>query len=272
MIPTEKQPDQTPQLWDDHVLVYQEVFESFSLGFAKTAVDRLKLDQGARILDVGCGSGGVALALARSGHLVTAIDAAPRMIERLVERSVRAEVTVDAEVMDGQALTYEDATFDAGLSVFGVILFPDAIRGLAELNRVVRPGGRIAVVTWTDPPRYELAARLRTAISTVRPEQQPAPLPAQLRYREEADFKELFRQAGLAKVEVEKVDSLLVAPSARWLAERIAFAPGMAAMTAGLGSDLPAIMTTFVDELERSQGRGEVQLSGVAFVGHATVE
>jgi len=272
MIPAELQPDQTPQLWDDHVSVYQEVFEPFSLGFATTAIDRLKLGQGARVLDVGCGSGGVALHLAQSGHLVTAIDAAPRMIGRVRERAASAAVVVEAEVMDGKALTYKDASFDAGLSVFGVILFPDAARGLAELKRVVRPGGRIAVVTWTDPARYELAARLRAAIAAVKPEQPPAPLPAQLRYREEIDFKELFRLAGFGKVEVEKVTSLLTAPSARWLAERIAFAPGMAAMIAGLGSDLPAIKDAFVDDLERSQGHGEVHLSGIAFVGHATVE
>ena len=77
--------------------------------------------------------------------------------------------------------------------------FRIAERGLAEMRRVVRPGGRVSVVTWTQPQNYELAAELRAAIQSVWPEQPPAPLPAQLRYREESDFRALFKAAGLGE-------------------------------------------------------------------------
>ena len=121
------------------------------------------------------------------------------------------------------------------LSVLGIILFPDAERGLAEMRRVVRPGGRVSVVTWTQPQNYELAAELRAAILSVWPDQPQAPLPAQLRYREETDFKALFQAAGLGDPVIAIATAHLEAPSARWLSERIGFAPGMAAMMAGLG-------------------------------------
>ena len=78
--------------------------------------------------------------------------------------------------MDGQALQFDDATFDAGLSVLGIILFPDAECGLAEMRRVVRRHGRISIVTWTEPENYELAAELRVAIRSICPEQPAAPL------------------------------------------------------------------------------------------------
>ena len=101
--------------------------------------------------------------------------------------------------MDGQALQFDDATFDAGLSVLGIILFPDAARGLAEMRRVVRRHGRISIVTWTEPENYELAAELRVAIRSICPEQPAAPLPAQLRYRDVADFRALFTVASLGE-------------------------------------------------------------------------
>jgi ubiquinone/menaquinone biosynthesis C-methylase UbiE len=263
------QPDQEPQRWDDHVGVYEAVFEPFTMQFARPAIAALGLASGDLVLDVGAGSGGAALAMAEQGLRVTAIDASPRMVERILTRAAERGLAIDARAMDGQALRLEDATFDGGLSVLGVILFPDAERGLAEMRRVVRPGGRVSVVTWTQPHNYELAAELRAAIQSVWPEQPPAPLPAQLRYREERDFRALFEAARLAEPVITTVTARLEAPSARWLSERISFAPGMAAMVAGLGDRAPAVLERFVEDLETRLGEGPIGLSGVAFIGTA---
>lgn len=271
MIASQLQPDQHPSHWDDHVLVYEAVFEPFSTEFAKAAVVAMDLDPGAKVLDVGCGSGGTALLLAAQGHAVTAIDASAGMIDRVSARANEAGLAIDARIMDGQILGFADGIFDAALSVFGVILFPDAVRGLAGMRRVVKPGGRIAVVTWTEPQNYALAAELRAAIQSVKPDMLPGALPAQLRYREQADFQNLFRQAGLDNVQIRPVFAELHAPSARWLAGRIAFAPGMAAMLSGLGDARAAVLDAFVARLENSQGSGPVSLGGVAFVGLARV-
>lgn len=271
MLPTDPQPDQQARRWSDHVSVYEEVFEPFTLQFARAAISALGLAAGASVLDVGAGSGGAALAMAGQGLRVTAIDAAPRMVERLLARASERNLPVDARVMDGQALQFQDATFDAALSVLGIILFPDAERGLAEMRRVVRPGGRVCVVTWTQPQNYELAAELRAAIQAVWPEQPSAPLPAQLRYREEDEFRALFKAAGLDQPEITTETAHLEAPSARWLSERIAFAPGMAAMMAGLADRAPAVLQQFVGNLDARLGTGPISLSGVAFIGTARV-
>jgi SAM-dependent methyltransferase len=265
------EPDQNPSRWTDHVSVYQEVFEPFSLAFAEIAAAKLTFTLGMSILDVGAGSGGAALALAERGCRVTAIDASPGMIERLASRARMARLDVDALVMDGQALDFADGRFDAAISVFGVILFPDAVRGLAEMRRVVRPGGRIAVVTWTEPESYELAAELRAAVETIcGPGPAPA-LPAQLRYRERAAFEALFRAAGFDAVAIEVHTCVLHARSARWLVERLHFAPGMASMLAGLGSEKSAVTQRFVRAVEEKQGLGPVQFSGKAFVAIAEI-
>jgi SAM-dependent methyltransferase len=271
MLPTGRQPDQQPEQWDDFVVVYETVFEPFPLQFALTAISTLSLAPGQSVLDVGAGGGGAALAMAERGLRVTAIDASARMVDRIATRARERGVAIEAQVMDGQALQFADARFDAALSVLGVILFPDAERGLAEMRRVTRPGGRVAVVTWTQPHNYELATELRAAIQEVWPEQPPAPLPAQLRYREEADFRALFRAAGLDEPTIMPVTARLEALSARWLSARIGFAPGMSAMMAGLGERAPAVLERFARNLEGRLGNGPVSLSGVTFIGSAQV-
>jgi SAM-dependent methyltransferase len=267
------QPDQQPELWNDHVAVYEAVFEPLTLAFARHALDRLSLRPGVRLLDLAAGSGGAALAAADDGAEVLAVDASARMVARLRARAREAGVDahVRGEVMDGTALALADGDFDAAVSVLGVILFPDAVAGMREMARILKPGGRAAVVTWTAPERYELIARLLGAIAAVRgPQPPPASLPAQLRFRDEAEFRALFGAADLRVDAVLRVEEQLRAPSARWLASHMSFAPGMAALMRSLGGDHEHVMAKFVESIELDQGTDEIALGAVAFVGVAT--
>jgi SAM-dependent methyltransferase len=265
------QPDQKPERWDDHVAVYEEVFEPLTNAFAAYALDHLQRHAGDRLLDVGAGAGGAALIAAARGLEALAVDASPRMVARIVARAnsvAGGAGRVRAEVMDGMALALPDSSFDAAISVFGVILFPDADLGMREIVRVLRPGGCAAIVTWTETERYELAARLLSAITAVRgPQPPPAVLPAQLRFRDEAVLRRLLADAGLAVSAIARVEQRWRIPSARWLADHIAFAPGMAAMIGALGSDHRRVLDRFVAALEQDQGEGGVELFAVAHVG-----
>ncbi len=268
----ELQPDQQPTRWDDHVAVYEAAFEPLSNAFARRALAMLDLRADETLIDVAAGSGGAALLAAECGADVLAIDAASAMVARTRARAARTPHAghIRAEAMNGMALELPDEHFDAALSVFGVILFPDAERGMREIARVLRPGGRAAIVTWTEPERYELAARVIAAVAAVNgPQGPPVSLPAQLRYRDPADFRALFDASGLKVTAIERVEQHLHAPSARWIAENIAFAPGMAAMVAGLGASRNAVLRRFVSDLEAAQGYGPVALSAVAQVGIA---
>ena len=271
----ELQPDQQPARWDDHVGVYEAVFEPLTNAFARAALDQLNLRPGEKLIDIGAGAGGAALiAAAEHGADVVAIDASREMISRINTRAQQRPDCVSrvrAEIMDGMALSLPDARFDAAISVFGVILFPDAVGGMREIARILKPGGRVAIVTWTDMERYELATRLIDAIASVRgPQPPPSSLPAQLRFREAAAFHKLLSSGGLTVESITRAEEQWRLPSARWIAERIAFAPGLSALVAALGSDRSAIMAAFVARLERDQGRGEVSLCAVAHIGTAT--
>ncbi len=103
---------------------------------------------GQRVLDVACGSGNAALAAARRYCETSGIDYVPALIDRARIRAEAERTPIDFRVADAQALPYGDATFDATLSVFGVMFAPDQEKAAAELLRVTKPGGRIGLSCW----------------------------------------------------------------------------------------------------------------------------
>ncbi len=251
--------------------LYEAVFEPLTQGLAKMAIQALALEPGSRVLDSGAGTGGAALELAASGHRVTAVDASAGMVARIQERAAAAGLALEALVMDGQKLGFPDASFDAALSVFGVILFPDAAAGAGELRRVVKPGGRVALVTWTAPETYELVAEMRAAAASVLGDLPMGTPPAQLRFKDRETFAALFEAADLDEVAIDTATATLRAPSPRWLAERVRFAPGMVAMLGGFGARQAEILDAFHARLEHRFARRPVELNASAFIGSARV-
>ncbi|GJD96154.1 class I SAM-dependent methyltransferase [Methylobacterium iners] len=138
---------ENPDRWDKAAQHYEKTAHPFTARFAETALTHVPLTSHSRVLDVAAGTGALAHAAARSGAQVLAIDFSPGMVARIAAAGLP---NVDATVMDGQALALPDASFDAVFSIFGVIMFPDWRKGLAEMARVTRPGGHGVVATWQE--------------------------------------------------------------------------------------------------------------------------
>lgn len=102
-----------------------------------------------RVLDVAAGNGNASLAAARRGCRVTSTDYVPGLLERGAERARAERLDLKFQLADAEALPFEDGSFDAVLSSFGVMFAPDQARAAAELARVCRPGGRIGLANWT---------------------------------------------------------------------------------------------------------------------------
>jgi ubiquinone/menaquinone biosynthesis C-methylase UbiE len=101
------------------------------------------------VLDVAAGNGNATLAAARRGCQVTSTDYVSMLLDRGAERARAEGLNVTFKVADAEALPFEDASFDAVLSTFGVMFAPDQARAASEMTRVCRPGGRIGLANWT---------------------------------------------------------------------------------------------------------------------------
>jgi ubiquinone/menaquinone biosynthesis C-methylase UbiE len=134
-----------PSHWDVAAQHYERTAHPFTARYAEAALARISLGPSSRILDVAAGTGALALAAARTGAKVLASDFSPGMVARIAAAGIP---NVEARVMDGQALALPDGAFDAVFSIFGVTMFPDWRKGLAEMARVTRPGGHGVVATW----------------------------------------------------------------------------------------------------------------------------
>ncbi|MGH2754274.1 MAG: class I SAM-dependent methyltransferase [Actinomycetota bacterium] len=137
-------------------------------------VAAIGIDATHRVLDVAAGDGNLSLAAAGRGAQVVALDFSERMIANGRPRT--ADATVTWLQGDAERLPFADGTFDIVASVFGVMFAPDQARAAAELARVVRPGGRVAVTGWT--PEGNVGTFIRSQRGPLKefPEDAPEPL------------------------------------------------------------------------------------------------
>lgn len=148
---------------------------------------RLEVMPGARVLDIACGSGQLALMAARAGAVVTGVDIATNLIEQARARAQEEGLTVQFDEGDAEALPYPDSSFDLVASLIGAMFAPRPEVAAAEMLRVCRPGGRIAMANWT--PQGFVGQMFRTTGKYVSPS--PS-LPPPVLWGEEAVVRERF--------------------------------------------------------------------------------
>ena len=146
---------------------YERIAETFT-AIHDRVIGALAIGPGARVLDVACGTGGVALRAARAGAEVTGIDISADQLAK-ARRAAEAEgLAIRFDEGDCQELPYAEAEFDAVASAFGAIFAPDHERAAAELARACRPGGRLALTAWPADHWSETHARAgRTFVEDV---------------------------------------------------------------------------------------------------------
>lgn len=109
---------------------------------------RLAPRRGERLLDIAAGTGQLARRAARLGTEVTAVDLAPRLVERGRELAETEGLSIRFDIGDAESLSYENASFDVVVSTIGAMFAPDHRAVASELARVCRPGARLGLVNW----------------------------------------------------------------------------------------------------------------------------
>jgi len=225
-------------------------FDAGPLGFwdryGRRTVERLDLARGARVLDVCCGSGASALPAARAvgaEGCVIGVDLADRLLDLARAKADALGLSwSEFRRADMTSLGFPDASFDAIVCVFGIFFVPDMEAQVAELWRMLRPSGKLAITTWG--PRWLApgSERFRSAVRRVRPDLHAAFNPWDRITTPDA-LERLFVAAGIRSVEIaaEAGHELVRTPEDFW--------------TMALGSGLRWTIDQLGDELARGVRR-----------------
>ena len=121
----------------------------YSRKHAEDFVARLGIRKVAKVLDVACGTGNLAIPAARAGAVVTGLDFASNLLQQARQRAAAEALEAQFEEGDAEQLPYAGGQFDIVMTMFGAMFAPRPERVAAELTRVCRPGGTIAMANWT---------------------------------------------------------------------------------------------------------------------------
>lgn len=150
-------------------------------------ISRLALKPGEQVLDVACGTGNTAIPAARAGATVIGSDIATNLLEQARARAAAEGLTIKFEEGDAEKLPYGDAAFDAVVTMYGAMFAPRPELVAAELVRVCRPGGRIAMANWT--PEGHIGQMFKVTGKHVPP---PPNMPSPIKWGDAETVRERF--------------------------------------------------------------------------------
>jgi SAM-dependent methyltransferase len=257
----------SPLPWDLVAVDYAECTAPFFANYAEKALDLAQLPEKSHVLDVAAGPGTLTLLAAQRGHVTTALDFSPAMIDALNEKARQLSLPVTSVVGDGQALPFASDSFDATFSMFGLIFFPERARGFKEMLRVLKPDGVAIISSWLPMERFIMLSDIFVALRKLLPNLPfgggTAPL---------GDAESIIQEmtlAGFESVAVEEVSATAVANSLEeaWEFMSRGSAP-FKLLERNLGDAVwQSVQKGILEDLRAKYGSGRQELTMVANLG-----
>lgn len=186
-------------MFDVSESAYDRFMGRYSLRLSPLFADFARAGDRLRVLDVGAGTGALTAELVQRGAVVAAAEPSPSFLAALKRRLP----DVDLRAASAEELPWPDESFDAALAQLVLAFMRDARAGVAEMRRVVRPGGTVAVCMWDRTGMEMLAALHRTQQALGA---QGGPTEARTLYRSREEIEALFAGDGFAHVQTELLE------------------------------------------------------------------
>jgi SAM-dependent methyltransferase len=171
---------------------------NFSAQAADDFIQRLAIQPGARVLDVACGTGNTAIPAVRAGASVIGCDIAANLLDQARNRATAESLSITFQEGDAEDLPFPADSFDVVVSMFGAMFAPRPDRVVAQLLRVCKPGGTIAMANWT--PEGFVGKSFKLTGKLLPP---PRDIPAPVLWGDEATVRQRF-SLGTSRVDVSK--------------------------------------------------------------------
>jgi ubiquinone/menaquinone biosynthesis C-methylase UbiE len=195
--------------WDAFSRRYSKVALPEFRPYGRRLIQLAQVEKGMWVLDVATGPGEPALTVARRlgpNGMVVGVDFAPAML-RIAAARARAQGShnVQFRKMDAEQLVFPDLTFDRVLCRFGLMLMPNAERVIAEMHRVLVPGGRVAVAVWSTQRKVNTLGTVREALLRYHAFRPPPGAPDFFRLGKAGTLERALKEAGFRRVRSERM-------------------------------------------------------------------
>lgn len=205
-----------------HPETYDRLLMPLTSAFTDALLNMAPIKNGECVLDVACGTGPSTIEAAslvgESGRVI-GIDIAPGMLRFAREKAEGAGLrNVEFHQMDAENLEFRDSTFDVVICQFGLIHFPNRLGALAEMRRVLRPGGRVVLSVWSHPERVRILSLFGEIVARHVPKLISPNIPTYYDLGAEGVLEAAFEKAGLRNPRTKKValDYFLDTPADYW--------------------------------------------------------